>query len=555
MTPTFFLPFGNKAGTSGWKRHGRRVLAGEKAFYVWAPVRRRPAEDEAARWEAEGRTVVRDDHGRPVIQVVGFRLSPTFDVSQTDGEPFEPPTVQRVRRVQATGGQAPQLLDGDDPTGVYDDIVELIKGEGFAFDLAAPGSPLLGRANGVTVTGPGIRHVLVRDDVAAAQRTKTTMHELAHIRCGHTTGVPEGEDLHRGRKETEAESVAHVCCRALGLDTQVYSDAYVLGWANGDMDLIRECAETVLRVAKAILDDLTPAEAPEPEQPGAEDAVTSPVSGERSGTHGGAGRGRRRPAGHEPGGRAAVTRPPEPGQRGGVSPNVPVTDDLLIDALQGLQPWRSVGDSVDWEIALFAYDVPTDVRVQGVPIPAGLYVREVTGDGRHVIAQRWTDRAALIEHLNTVEHRHFLFEHITHADPRFVAAHTDAIHAHAVRVFALIEADERAGGPLHDATIRCWHDLSRHIGHCSYLQGLPWPGEIASYLEDEFVTAVVDRTDTLLHQRDRLLSFDEAEAAGLDGTGRDGRDPRTWASLTPRQRSAAGLNPDSTTTQTRPHAS
>jgi hypothetical protein len=80
MTPTFFLPFGNKDGTSGWKKHGRSVRKGEKAFYVWAPIKRRPSEEEAARWEAEGRKVTRDEHGRPAIQVVGFRLSPTFDL-------------------------------------------------------------------------------------------------------------------------------------------------------------------------------------------------------------------------------------------------------------------------------------------------------------------------------------------------------------------------------------------------------------------------------------------------------------------------------------------
>jgi hypothetical protein len=49
--------------------------------------------------------------------------------------------------------------------------------------------------------------------------------ELAHIRCEHLTGVRVGEDLHRGRRETEAESVAHIVCAALGLDTAAYSDA------------------------------------------------------------------------------------------------------------------------------------------------------------------------------------------------------------------------------------------------------------------------------------------------------------------------------------------
>jgi hypothetical protein len=107
--------------------------------------------------------------------------------------------------------------------------------------------------------------------------------------------VRRGENLHRGRKETEAESVAHLCCRALGLDTQVYSDAYVLGWADGDMDLVKQCAETVLRVAKAILKDLTPAE---PDAPDTTAVAVTVTTRRRSATRGGAGRarGRRRPA-------------------------------------------------------------------------------------------------------------------------------------------------------------------------------------------------------------------------------------------------------------------
>jgi hypothetical protein len=82
--------------------------------------------------------------------------------------------------------------------------------------------------------------------------------ELAHIRCEHLTGALVGENLHRGRRETEAESVAHIVCKALGLDSAGYSDAYVMAWADGDMDLVKQCAQTVLRVAKQILIDLTP---------------------------------------------------------------------------------------------------------------------------------------------------------------------------------------------------------------------------------------------------------------------------------------------------------
>jgi hypothetical protein len=260
ITPRYFLPYGNKQATTGWRKHKRQVRKGETAFTIWAPVKRRPTEQEATQWEAAGRAVRRDRDGRPAIQVVGFRLASTFELSQTDGEPFEPPTTERTRRLSIAGGRTPELLVGDDPTGAYDDIVKLIKDAGYEFALAPPGSADLGSANGRTVNAPGRQTVRVRDDVNGAQRTKTTLHELAHIRSGHLDGTRHGEDLHRGRKETEAESVAHIVCKALGLDTRAYSDAYVLGWADGDLELTRRCAETVLRVSRQILIDLTPAD-------------------------------------------------------------------------------------------------------------------------------------------------------------------------------------------------------------------------------------------------------------------------------------------------------
>jgi hypothetical protein len=256
IQPQYFLSYGRKDGSTGWRKHGRQVRRGEVSFKVWAPIERRPTEEQAREWEASGRKIRRDPSGRPAVQVVGFKLASTFDLSQTDGEPFEVPTVQRIRH-QRIGGM-PQLLTGDDPTDAFDDVVKLIKDEGYSFELAPPGSPHLGSANGVTVGGHE-RLVLVRDDVSTAQRLKTSVHELAHIRCEHLTDTRLGENLHRGRRETEAESVAHIVCAALGLDSATYSDAYVLGWAGGDMSLVEACAKTVLRVAKQILADLTPA--------------------------------------------------------------------------------------------------------------------------------------------------------------------------------------------------------------------------------------------------------------------------------------------------------
>ncbi|WP_432830840.1 hypothetical protein [Dactylosporangium sp. CA-092794] len=238
-----------------------------------------------------------------------------------------------------------------------------------------------------------------------------------------------------------------------------------------------------------------------------------------------------------------MTRRPEPDRRTSPWPYVQVTDDLVVEALHELEPWRGAGDSVDWELALIAYDVPADTMVSGVPVPAGLYTREVTGGGHHVIVHRWNDRAALVDRLDDIDRRHHLFGHIAYAGPRFVAANTTAIDAYAHGVLALIERDERAGGPLRDAPVRCWHDLSQYIDEGCYFEELRISADVEAYgAEDDLVTAVQDRIDTLLHERDRPLSFDEAEAAGFDGTLRDGSDPHTWASLTPRQRTVLPID-------------
>lgn len=228
---------------------------------------------------------------------------------------------------------------------------------------------------------------------------------------------------------------------------------------------------------------------------------------------------------------------PGPGDRTGDARllSVAVSDDIA-EALGELPEWRAAGDSVDWDIALIAYDVPEDTVVTAVPIPAGLYTRQVTGGGYLVVAQRWNDRDALVDRLDDIEKRHTMFVHIAHAPARFVAAHQTAINAYADGVLALIERDERADGPLYDVSVRCWDDLARHVDEDGYLEQLSARHPIPTWDEDTFAIAVQDRTDTLLHERDRLLSFDEAQAAGLDGTLRDGSPPHTWAELTPRQR-------------------
>jgi hypothetical protein len=223
---------------------------------------------------------------------------------------------------------------------------------------------------------------------------------------------------------------------------------------------------------------------------------------------------------------------------------IPVGDTYVRDALAYLPAWRAARDSLDRDIAVIAYDVPTEVAVRGTRVPAGLYTREVTGDGRAVVAHRWTERAALVTYLADIEAGRAAHLHVAHARRGFVAAHASEIERCARAVMALIERDERDGGPLHDAMVRCWLDLHRYVDDSGYIDGAGVPCGVDATADDvdgeQFVTAVQARTDELLHERDRTLSVDEAEMAGIDATLFDGSDPHTWASLTARQRAALG---------------
>lgn len=76
---------------------------------------------------------------------------------------------------------------------------------------------------------------------------------------GHIEDLAEYA-LHRGLKETEAESVAYVVAGLVGFDTSAYSVGYIAGWADGDIDLIKSTASRVLRTAHQVAAILTPDE-------------------------------------------------------------------------------------------------------------------------------------------------------------------------------------------------------------------------------------------------------------------------------------------------------
>ena len=207
------------AGCRRWQSLGRQVRKGERGIAIFAPCvhRPRPLDDDEAERSPGPAKVLR-----------GFRVTHVWDISQTDGEPL--PNV------------APQLLAGEAPAGLWDAVAAEVAAAGYVL-LRRPCDGANGRTNYRT------RRVTVRDDVDDAQAVRTLVHELAHVWLHDPADGAE----HRATAEIEAESIAYIVCRAVGMTPEEYTLPYVVHWSNGDPAKVRLTTERVV-TARRLLD-------------------------------------------------------------------------------------------------------------------------------------------------------------------------------------------------------------------------------------------------------------------------------------------------------------
>jgi len=216
------------AGYRAWQALGHQVLAKESAIRVFAPMKYRTPE------------ATNDD---VVTEIRGFKLVPVFDVSQTTG-PALPDIVNK--------------LHGGAPEGVFLKLTAFAESLGFSVERP---SALESGANGDTDHREG--RIRVATNNADAQQVKTLAHEIGHALLHDPEGVAT-RAMTRGLKELEAESVAYVTCRALGMETGEYSFGYVVGWSGGGEDALQGIKASTGRIQRAVAAVLKTFEAEEP---------------------------------------------------------------------------------------------------------------------------------------------------------------------------------------------------------------------------------------------------------------------------------------------------
>ena len=214
------------AGFWTWKNLGRSVNAGEKGIRILAPIvgvkRKKDSEAE------------KDITKQNTRALLGFRNAYVFDVSQTSG--VDLPAMHEV---------------SGDPGENIDRLAAFLKSQGIQLVYNEKISPALGMSYG--------GRIALLPGQSKAEEFSTLVHETAH------------EMLHKAERrtattktarETEAEAVAFVVGKAVGLVTGTTSADYIQLY-HGNASLLAESLEVIQQTASVILAALEPAVAEE----------------------------------------------------------------------------------------------------------------------------------------------------------------------------------------------------------------------------------------------------------------------------------------------------
>lgn len=219
-----------------WNERGRLVRKGAPRIRILKPMTIRERDEDGK--------PVKDEDGKIKTFTI-YRPFSVWDISET---------------VPMDGAEAPDVpelgakVEGSAPADLWDRLTSHAAGHGYTVETGPTGS-----ADGYTE--PKTRTVRVRDSDPEAHRVVTLAHEVAHIECGHVASMDEYR-THRGRMETEAESVAYIVCGTAGLDAGLTSVPYIAQWAGKTPEAVAETltavGETVLSAVRAILTSTDP---------------------------------------------------------------------------------------------------------------------------------------------------------------------------------------------------------------------------------------------------------------------------------------------------------
>ncbi len=208
------------AGIHTWNDFGRTIKKGEKGVLIFTPA-------EMKSEPARGQSPPKDDP----FPRAGFRAAYVFDVSQTEGKPLPESTPAKVD-VWKYGAQ----------------LRALVAKRGIDLQIDRSIEPARGISSGGKIRlMPGLSQV---------EWVSVLTHELAHEMLHHR---PETAALSRDTIEAQAEGVAYVVARGLGIETNTASGEYLREYCS-DQRAVTQTLAVIQKTSAEILDELLPQE-------------------------------------------------------------------------------------------------------------------------------------------------------------------------------------------------------------------------------------------------------------------------------------------------------
>ncbi|GAA0234642.1 ArdC-like ssDNA-binding domain-containing protein [Haladaptatus pallidirubidus] len=214
------------AGYNTWRTEfDRHVKEGESGIWIWAPIITKQCPDCENSPKYHEQSECEYDELPPEAWskgLVGFKPTAVFDISQTEGESL--PELE----TEATGDAenlVPTLQDAADDLGV---VVRIVDADDWEH----------GKAKGVCKQWSLYELqpiVEVKDRVNQADLAVTLIHEYAHALLHFDVD----DECERSKREVEAEAVAYIVGRYVGLDTSG-SAFYLAAWQGDDADMIQD---------------------------------------------------------------------------------------------------------------------------------------------------------------------------------------------------------------------------------------------------------------------------------------------------------------------------
>ena len=205
------------AGFRTWLKLGRHVKHGEKGILIIAPMFVKKSR-EHANAETE----------QDVEKQLCFTAAHVFDVSQTEGEPL--PEFARVE---------------GDPSEFMPRLKHLIAEKGIALEYADN----LGGPEGLSA---GLK-IIVLNTLTPANEFSVLVHELAHEMLHKDE---RRKDTCRTVRETEAEAVAFIVSRAVGLQTNSSASDYIQLY-DGTPETLQASLDAIRTAASEIIEAIT----------------------------------------------------------------------------------------------------------------------------------------------------------------------------------------------------------------------------------------------------------------------------------------------------------